>query len=188
MECKCEIRLEEREIIVIDTPGVIDTSVVKKMSAGRGWLTLYKEDQKRVLKEVARIFLLAPDGFDAISLVLKYGCRFTPEDGQALQLLQSFLGKEAETHMFLNLSNADEAKRRAKINKISLDECVKRWVASLPEWVNDFIERIGQSNVVYFDNTLEQSENPDDCKKQLSNFIQVWCEFIFILMYLMPLV
>ena len=174
LECKCEIRLEEREITVIDTPGVIDTSVVKKMRAGRGWLALYEEDQKRVLKEVARIFLLAPYGFDAISLVMKYGCRFTPEDAQALQLLQSFLGKEAETHMFLILSNADEAKRIAKIDKISLEECMKRWVASLPKWVNDFIERIGQSNVVYFDNTLEQSENPDDCKKQLSNFIQVW--------------
>lgn len=152
----------------------MDTSVVKEMSTGREWLELCtKENEKRVLEELARMFLLAPDGFDAISLVMRYGSKFTSEDGQALQLLQSFLGKEAERHMFLIISNADHAKRRAEDEKISLNECVKRWVASLPKWVNDFIERIGQSNVLYFDNTLKESKNPDDCKKQLSDFIQV---------------
>ena len=185
-ECQCKSRVEEREVNVIDTPGVIDTSVVKKMSGGR-WHPFFKKDQEKILTEVAKIFVLAPDGFDAISLVVKYGCRFTPEDGQALQLLQSFLGKEAEKHMFVILSNADQAKRKAKKNKITLDECVKRWVATLPPWVNDFITRIGHSNVIYFDNSLEKDENLEDCSKQLSHFIQVRCEFIFILMYLLPL-
>lgn len=179
-----ERRVKEREINVIDTPGVIDTSVVMKVSGGR-WL--FKRDQEGVLTEVAKIFLLAPAGFDAISLVVRYGCRFTPEDDQALQLLQSFLGNEAETHMFVILSNADQAKRNAKKDKITVDECVKRWIASLPPWVTTFIARIGQNNVIYFDNSLEKDEDLEDCRKQLSHFIQVRCEFIYILMYLLPL-
>ena len=156
------------------------------MSKG-AWLPFFKKDQERILTEVAKIFFLAPDGFDAISLVVKYGCRFTSEDGQALQLLQSFLGKEAETHMFVILSNADQAKRNAKKAKITVDECVKKWLATLPPWITDFISRIGQNHVIYFDNSLEKDENLDDCRKQLSHFIQVRCEFIYILMYLLPL-
>lgn len=157
------------------------------MSGGR-WLPFFKKDQERVLTEVGKIFLLAPEGFDAISLVVKYGCRFTAEDGQALQLLQSFLGKEAETHMFVILSHADQAKLNAKKEKITVDECVKGWLATLPPWVTDFIARIGHNKLIYFDNTLEKDENLEDCRKQLSHFIQVRCEFIYILMYyLLPL-
>lgn len=172
-ECKYASRIEERQINVIDTPGVIDTSIVRKMRGLRAWLPRYKEDQEKILTEVAKIFGMAPNGFDAIALVVKYGCRFTPEDAQALQLLQSFLGKEAETHMFLILSYADQAKRMAKKKKVSLDEWVKRWIGTLPPWVQNFIERIGENNVVLFDNSLEEDEQPDACKEQLSKFIQV---------------
>ena len=171
-------RFDEREIDVIDTPGVIDTSIVQRMSGIRGWLTHYKEDQAKILTEVAKIFTMAPDGLDAITLVVKYGCRFTPEDAQALQLLQSFLGDEAETHMILILSHADDAKRKAIKNKVSLDEWVKRWIGTLPPWVQNFIERIGENNVVLFDNTLDKEEQPDAYKKQLSEFVQVRCDFL----------
>lgn len=182
MECQFEKRVEERVIKVIDTPGVMDTSAVEAMGSGkRFFLALLKKDQARILTELARMFLLAPYGFDAISIVMKYGSRFSLEDGQALQLLQSFLGEEAKTHMFLILSNADQAKREAENKKISLDECVRKWIESHPPWVKDFIEQIGQSNVVYFDNILKEDEKPDEIKKQLSHFIQVPCRFNFAL-------
>lgn len=143
------------------------------MAGLRAWLPRYKEDQEKILTEVAKIFGMAPNGLDAIALAVKYGCRFTPEDAQALQLLQSFLGKEAEKNMILILSYADQAKRMAKKNKVSLDEWVKRWIETLPSWVQDFIKRIGENSVVLFDNSLEEDEEPDACKEQVSKFIQV---------------
>lgn len=152
------------------------------MSGLKEWLTNFKGDhQKRVLTDVAKIFVMAPRGFHAIALVVEYGCTFSDEDGKALKLLQSFLGDKAARHMFLIISHADQAKQEAKRHHISIHDCVNGWRATLPPWVENFIEQIGENNVVLFDSTLEEKQQPKAYKGQLSKFIQVLCGFRLVL-------
>ena len=170
--CESGKRTNERQIQVIDTPGIMDTSVVNKMTGVRSWLPMYREVQERVLTELARMFILAPKGFDAIVLVVKYGFRFTTEDGQALKLLQKFLGEKANDYIILVLTHGDQAERVAKRKKIQVDEYVKQWMMEMPEWVQEFVTQIAD-RVVLFNNTLEEKENPEAYKNQLNKLIQV---------------
>lgn len=159
---------DEREIVVIDTPGFMDAGTEHSKS----WLCDLKETQEKVLKEAATMFsLAAPHGFDAIALVAKYGNRLTWEDEQTFTLIREWLGKEAEKHMFLILTFADQARRKEK-EKVSLDEKKKTFIKSFPPWLQKFVNQIGENRVLLFDNTLEL--NTDASKEQVSRFIQVW--------------
>ena len=149
----------------------MDTKVIEKMDGKGVWLPQFKKDQERVLEEVAKVFAMAPCGFDAIALIVKYGCRFTAEDAQAFKLLHELLGKESEKHMFLILTFADQAKRLAENEKVPVDYKVKEWINTLPSWVQNFIQRIGEDRVLLFDNTSRK--DADASKTQLSKFIQV---------------
>lgn len=156
---------------MIDTPGVLDTSTVKRLKT----VPLKSETrhvQKKILKEVYRIFALAPTGFDAIMLVVKFGSRFTDEDGQALQLLINFLGDRSKQYMILILTYGDQARFEAEEAKISAEECIRRWISTLPQWVQDYIEDIS-GRVVMFDNRLREDKDPVGYKEQLTHLIEV---------------
>ena len=160
---------------MIDTPGVLDTSTVerlKNLSSEKRYV------QKEILKELHKIFSWAPTGFDAIMLVVKFGCRFTDEDGQALRLLIDFLGERSLEYMILTLTYADQVKNEAEEENISEEECVSRWKSKLPEWVKEFIKDIND-RVVLFDNTLKESKDPTGYKKQLTKLIEVSSVFFF---------
>lgn len=146
-------RIEERRIYVLDTPGSLKT-----------------EDFQ---KEVPRILELAPDGFDAIVLVAKYGCRLTTEDAQALQLLQEFLGDKANQYIILVFTFGDQAEHEAKEDRVSLtlDAYLAVWQETLPDWVQTFIQQI-DDRVVFFNNRLKPDSQPDAYKTQLSQLIQ----------------
>jgi len=162
-----------RLITVIDTPGILDTNIVKKMHSWGAWLPAYREDQKKVLRELTNMYTKAPDGFDAIILVSKFGERFTAEDGEALKLLTAFMGKEAEGHMIMLFTRGDEAERNARKQKVSsVDDYVEQWLTRLPEWVKDFICRIGNRKVL-FNNILDADENPEAYQKQRLQLIEV---------------
>lgn len=162
-----------RLITVIDTPGILDTNIVKKMHSWGAWLPAYREDQKKVLRELTNMYTKAPDGFDAIILVSKFGERFTAEDGEALKLLTAFMGKEAEGHMIMLFTRGDEAERNARKKKVSsVDDYVEQWLTGMPEWVKDFICRIGNRKVL-FNNILDADENPEAYQKQRLQLIEV---------------
>ena len=98
---------------MIDTPGVLDTTAVQHIKLGnilkgKVFKSGNRETQDLILREVYKIFEMAPQGFDAIALVVKYGARFTNEDEQALKLLQSFLGNESKEYMILILTWGDQ--------------------------------------------------------------------------------
>lgn len=170
-ECKLERRDDERQIDVIDTPGFMNTALIDKMSEHPdSWLSDEKEHNEKVLQQAATMFVLAPDGFDAIALVLVYGTKFTQEDARVFTLIQAWLGEEAERHMFLILTKADQARRLAEKNNVPLERIKKEYIESLPSWVQEFVERIGENRVLLFDNTLEK--NTDASKEQVSRFIQ----------------
>ena len=160
---------------MIDTPGILDTSVVKMMGGYKYWLPAYKEVQERTLTELATMYLMAPQGFDAIILVAKFGARFTAEDAEALNLLKRFLGKESESHMILLLTHGDEAERNARRKKVSpVMKYVRQWINAMPEWVRDFIHQIGD-RVVLFNNLLEADTEREAYHRQLQELIEVSC-------------
>ena len=170
--CKIVRRDDERQIDVMDTPGFMDTALIDNMSNHPdSWLVDEKENKEKVLKEIATMFAKATDGFDAIAFVMKYGTRFTQEDAQVFTVLQSLFGEKAETHMFLILTNADEAKRVAEKDNVPLERKKKEYIESLPSWLREFVKRIGEHRVLLFDNTLKK--NTDASKEQVSRFIQV---------------
>lgn len=161
-----------RHITVIDTPGILDTNVVKKMSGLRAWLPAYREDQERVLKELTNMYVKAPRGFDGIILVSKFGERFTAEDAEALKLLKAFMGKESEGHMILLLTRGDEAARNAHRKKIlPVDKYMTQWIDGMPEWVKVFIRKEIGDRVVLFNNILEPQEL--GYRKQRQHLVQV---------------
>ena len=184
--CSLGQREDERTIDVIDTPGVLDTSAVSLMDKAKNvyaYLTKNNEVQNEILQEVARIFAMAPDGFDCFIVVAKYGCRFTAEDAQALKMLQQLLGKEACDNMILVLTHGDQAEREAEENEETVDETLKKWLKSLPPWVQQFVAAI-KNRVFLYNNLLRPEKDPEGYKKQLSRLIKVrpqlirYCVFI----------
>ncbi|KAL9985811.1 hypothetical protein ACROYT_G008259 [Oculina patagonica] len=162
-----------RSYMVIDTPGILDTEIVKKMSGLRSWLPAYRDDQKRILTELVKMYTMAPNGFHAIILVSKFGTRFTAEDAEALKLLKAFLGIESQGHMILLLTRGDDAARSAKKKKVSsVEEYVKQWIRGLPDWVQDFLHKIGD-RVVLFDNLLDPETDSEAYNRQLKNLTEV---------------
>lgn len=171
-ECKIERRDDERQIAVIDTPGLMDTAKIDEVSEDSdSWLSDQKEHQKKVIEEAAKMFAKAPCGIDAIAFVMKYNDRFTQEEAQVFNLIQTFLGEKAERHMFLILTHAEEARRFAEEDNVSLDRIKKEHIETFPICLQEFVKRIGEKRVLLFDNTKEK--NTDASKEQVSRFIQV---------------
>ena len=167
--CHYGERKDERNIKVIDTPGVLDTSTVKHL---KGLKSRLRNDQEKVLTEVCRIYAMAPEGFNAIILVVRYGTRFTNEDQQALKLLKDFLGKEAIEFMILILTYGDQAELEAEERNESLDKTIEVWIGTLEKWVQGFIKDI-ENRVVLFNNRLKEDENGEAFKNQLAKLITV---------------
>ena len=166
-QCQYGSRKDGREIDVIDTPGVLDTIATSVFNLPR-----YADYQKGILKEVSKIFAMAPFGFDAVILVVKYGCRFTMEDAQALKMLEALLEEDAKGHMILLLTHGDQAEYEAEEEEISIDQRVSQWLKTLPRWVQHFINQIG-NRVVLINNTLRPQRDQEAYGKQLIKLIQV---------------
>lgn len=146
-------RIKERRIGVLDTPGIL------------------KEELE---KEVPKILEVAPNGFDAIVLVAKYGSRFTSADARDLQLLQVILGDKAKQYVILVLTYADQAEHEFKEDRasVSLEAYKQQWLENLPPWAQTFIEQI-DNRVIFFNNRLKPNDQPDAYKRQLSQLIEV---------------
>ena len=143
------------------------------MRSYKSWLPAYRDEQERILTELVKMYTMAPQGFDAIVLVAKFGARFTAEDAEALKLLKRFLGKESEGHMILLLTRGDEAEYNAKRKKVlPVDKYVKQWIDGLPDWVRDFIHQIGD-RIVLFNNLLEDDTDSEAHHRQLNGLIEV---------------
>ena len=190
-KCKQGTREEEREIDVIDTPGILDTSALSALSALKecassmmNYLTLNDKVQNRILHEVARIFAMAPDGFDAFLLVAKFGCRFTGEDAQALKMIQALLGPEVCSNMILVLTHGDQAERLAERQSKKVEEVVKDWMKELPQTVRAFLRAIN-NRYVLFDNFISPVKEPGRYKSQLSQLIKVRLNFLLIMLPLL---
>ena len=165
---------------MIDTPGIMDTAPVSVMGIAKEIFQnvtgLYNESQKEILREIHKVFVMSPDGLDAVIIIIKYGVRFGLEDAEALKILKKFFGTEAQPYMILVLTHSDQAARAAKRENRTIEDQLKRYLSTLPDWVQRFMKEIGERRIL-FDNNLDPTENPDDCKKQVSNLIQVKVHF-----------
>ncbi|KAL9985832.1 hypothetical protein ACROYT_G008280 [Oculina patagonica] len=174
--CRIEKRTDERVIGVIDTPGIMDTAPVSAMGKlkekAKEVTGLFNEKQEEILRELYKMFAMSPDGIDAIILTIKYGGRFGLEDAEALKILQQFFGKEANDYMVVIFTHGDQAVRDAKKKKRSIPDHLKWYIGTLPDWVQAFLKEIGDRRLL-FNNALDEEENPDDCKKQVSDLIQI---------------
>ena len=178
--CKSFKRTDEREVTVIDTPGIMDTapvSVMEKVKEKAKSVTgLYNEKQQEILRELYKVFVMSPDGLDAVIVTIKYGGRFGLEDAEALKILKRFFGTKAQPYMILILTHGDQAARDAKRKKRNIEDHLKWYISTLPDWVQQFMKEIGERTML-FDNSLDPTENPDDCKRQVSKLLQVKVHF-----------
>ena len=74
--------------------------------------------------------------------------------------------------MILLLTHGDQAEYEAEEEKISIDQRVSQWLKTLPSWVQNFINEIG-NRVVLINNTLRPQKDQEAYGKQLINLIQV---------------
>ncbi|XP_022799198.1 uncharacterized protein LOC111337206 isoform X2 [Stylophora pistillata] len=174
--CRLGKRSDERDITVIDTPGIMDTAPVTAMGKAREFaknvVGINNKKQQEILRELCKVFAMSPDGLDALLITIKYGGRFGLEDAEALKILQQFFGSEAQPYIILILTHGDQAVRDAKKKKRSIEDHLKWYITTLPRWVQQFIKEIGERRLL-FDNSVDPDEKPDDCKKQVSNLLQV---------------
>ena len=180
IKCDACKREEEREVTVIDTPGIMDTASVSAMEKAKEkvrFLTgFYNENQKSILRELAKVFVMSPYGLDAIIITIKYGCKFGPEDAEALRIFQRFFGIEALPYMILILTHGDEAAFQARKRERSIEEQLESYINDLPGWVQQFVKEIGERRML-FNNKLDPQINPDECTKQVSKLLQVKVHF-----------
>ena len=182
MSCTKQTRTEEREITVIDTPGVIDTKIVKQMNdasmVSQAQYTFgLKKELEKTLKELAKMVLYAPCGFNAILLLAKFGFRFTGEDYEALQLLLKFFTPDSKKYMILVLTHGDEAEYNASEEGIAVEEHLENWIDNMDDWLKKFIHDDLKDRVVLFNCRLKPDKEPEAYKKQLCNLIEVNCSY-----------
>ncbi|XP_044164536.1 uncharacterized protein LOC114969765 [Acropora millepora] len=174
--CTQQTRTKERKITVIDTPGVIDTKIVKQMAfmgSQAQYKAGFKKELETTLKELTRMFLLAPRGFNAILLLGNFGSRFTRDDNDALQMLLKFMTPDAKKYMILVLSHGDQAEYNASEKGIAVDKYLKNWIDKMDDCLKSFIHDDLKDRVVLFNCKLKPDKEPEAYKKQLCKLIEM---------------
>ncbi len=116
---------DQREIYVIDTPGILDTSKSKDF----------------IKREIVRCIQVSAPGPHVFLLVIQIG-RFTTEEQKSVQALQELFGEEASRYMIVVFTHGDA------LNGQTIEDYVKNGHAELRR----VIQSCG-SRYVVFDNT-----------------------------------
>ncbi|XP_059394985.1 GTPase IMAP family member 7-like [Carassius carassius] len=127
--CKKAMVCDKREIYVIDTPGILDTSKSKEL----------------IKREIVRCIQVSAPGPHAFLLVLQIG-RFTTEEQRSVQALQELFGGEASKYMIVVFTHADA------LGDQTVEEYVKTGHAELRR----VIQSCG-SRYIAFDNTEKKN-------------------------------
>ncbi|XP_048036947.1 GTPase IMAP family member 7 [Megalobrama amblycephala] len=88
--CQKAMVYDHRDIYVIDTPGILDTSKAKDL----------------IKREIVRCIQVSAPGPHVFLLVIQIG-RFTAEEQKSVQALQELFGEEASRHMIVVFTHGD---------------------------------------------------------------------------------
>ncbi|KAI7793479.1 putative GTPase IMAP family member 4-like [Triplophysa rosa] len=125
-ECRKEKAHDQRDIYVIDTPGVLDTNT---------------SSREHIKREIVRCIQVSAPGPHAFLLVIRIG-RFTDEEKNSVRALQEIFGEEASKYMIVVFTHGDALRGQ------SIKDYVRRG--------HDDLRRVIQScgsRYVVFDNT-----------------------------------
>ncbi|XP_063045736.1 uncharacterized protein LOC134439755 [Engraulis encrasicolus] len=81
-----------REVLVVDTPGVLDPEI----------------DDKRIKEEILQCIKLSAPGPHAFLLVISVRCRFTREERDRVRALQEIFGEKVKDHIIILFTNGDQ--------------------------------------------------------------------------------
>ncbi|XP_064782260.1 GTPase IMAP family member 7-like [Oncorhynchus masou masou] len=92
IECdKARGEVDGREVAIVDTPGLFDTSL----------------SQEETLNKIAKCISFSAPGPHAFLVVIAL-VRFTQEEKDAVEMIQTFFGKDAERYIMVLFTNADQ--------------------------------------------------------------------------------
>ncbi|KAI7793478.1 putative GTPase IMAP family member 4-like, partial [Triplophysa rosa] len=117
---------DQRDIYVIDTPGVLDTNT---------------SSREHIKREIVRCIQVSAPGPHAFLLVIQVG-RFTTEEKNSVRALQEIFGEEASKYMIVVFTHGDALRGQS----------IKDYVRSGHDDLRRVIQSCG-SRYVVFDNT-----------------------------------
>ncbi|XP_073685301.1 GTPase IMAP family member 7-like [Garra rufa] len=123
--CQKAAVYEQRELNVIDTPGILDTSKSKDL----------------IKREIVRFIQFSAPGPHVFLLVIQIG-RFTAEEQRSVQALQEIFGEEASKYMIVVFTHGDQLG----------DQTIEDYVKAGHVELRKVIQSCG-SRYVAFDNT-----------------------------------
>ncbi|XP_016119688.1 GTPase IMAP family member 4-like [Sinocyclocheilus grahami] len=126
--CKKAMVYDQREIYVIDTPGILDTSISKDL----------------IKREIVRCIQVSAPGPHVFLLVIQIG-RFTTEEQRSVQALQELFGEEASKYMIVVFTHGDAL----------CDQTVEDYVRTGHAELRRVIQSCGSRYVVFDNNDVK---------------------------------
>ncbi|XP_017570683.1 GTPase IMAP family member 7 [Pygocentrus nattereri] len=129
--CQKEKVNDQRDIYVIDTPGILDTS----------------KTTESIKKEIVKCIQVSAPGPHVFLLVMQIG-RFTPEEQNAVMALQELFGKEAAKYMILVFTHGDLLK----------DQTIQDYVSTGHPKLHKVVQTCGSRYVVFNNNNMKNRD------------------------------
>ncbi|XP_068430318.1 GTPase IMAP family member 7-like [Clinocottus analis] len=120
--CRAEQTSRGRELHVVDTPGILDTS----------------KSPESIKKEIAKCIQVSSPGPHVFLLVIQVG-RFTREEENCVQALEKIFGPESSKYMIVLFTRGDELK----------DKTIKEYVRNGHPKLREVINRCGNRYLVF---------------------------------------
>uniref|UniRef100_W5KFZ6 AIG1-type G domain-containing protein n=1 Tax=Astyanax mexicanus TaxID=7994 RepID=W5KFZ6_ASTMX len=144
--CRKEKVDDARDIYVIDTPGILDTS----------------KTTESIKNEIVRCIQVSAPGPHAFLLVLQIG-RFTPEEQNAVRGLQELFGDEASKYMIVVFTHGDRLR----------DQSIEDFVRTGHSKLQKVIESCGGRYVVLNNNNMKDREQVRNLFVKIDEMVSV---------------
>lgn len=144
--CQKAMVYDHREIYVIDTPGILDTSKPKDL----------------IKRELVRCIQISAPGPHVFLLVIQIG-RFTAEEQKSVQALQKLFGEEASKYMIVVFTHGDMLRGQ------TIEDYVTR---GHPE-LRKVIQRCGSRYTVFDNTNTKKRKQVNNLLKKIDEMVSV---------------